>query len=50
MAHAWDLVVVGGCNFDYLVRGAKLPSAGETILPGARGPTRLARASPIIAA
>lgn len=31
MAHAWDLVVVGGCNFDYLVRGAKLPSAGETI-------------------
>jgi ribokinase len=26
----WDVVVVGGCNTDYLVRGARLPAAGET--------------------
>lgn len=26
----WDVVVVGGANTDYLVRGAKLPAAGET--------------------
>jgi len=30
MKHDWDVVVVGGCNFDYLVRGPKLPTAGET--------------------
>lgn len=27
---AWDIVVVGGANTDYLVRGDKLPVAGET--------------------
>jgi ribokinase len=26
----WDVVVVGGCNYDYLVRGAKIPIPGET--------------------
>lgn len=31
MQHDWDIVVVGGCNFDYLVRGPKLPAAGETV-------------------
>jgi len=28
---AWDVIVVGGANFDYLVRGPKLPTPGETI-------------------
>jgi ribokinase len=27
---AWDIVVAGGANFDYLVRGPKLPQPGET--------------------
>jgi ribokinase len=27
----WDVVVVGGANMDYLVRGATLPKPGETI-------------------
>ena len=30
MRQDWDIVVVGGCNYDYLVRGFKLPTAGET--------------------
>lgn len=41
---AWDIVVVGGANFDYLIRGAQLPAAGETIAgqsfqeaPGGKG-------------
>jgi ribokinase len=29
----WDIVVVGGANFDYLARGSKLPKPGETV-PG----------------
>jgi len=40
----WDVVVVGGANFDYLVRAERLPSAGETIhgdafdeAPGGKG-------------
>jgi ribokinase len=32
-AKQWDVVVVGGANWDYLVRGPKLPAAGETV-PG----------------
>jgi ribokinase len=27
----WDVVVVGGANTDYLVRGPRLPTAGETV-------------------
>jgi ribokinase len=30
MATEWDVVVVGGVNTDYLVRGSKLPVPGET--------------------
>src|SRR5687767_1786834 len=26
----WDVVVVGSCNTDYLIRGGKLPAPGET--------------------
>lgn len=29
----WDVVVVGGANWDFLIRGPKLPAAGETV-PG----------------
>jgi ribokinase len=28
---AWDVVVVGGVNTDYLVRGPRLPTPGETV-------------------
>jgi len=28
---AWDVVVVGGANTDYLIRGPRLPAPGETI-------------------
>ena len=41
---AWDIVVVGGANMDYLVRGQKLPKSGETVMgdlfqeaPGGKG-------------
>src|SRR5688500_10133799 len=27
----WDVVVIGGANTDYLVRGPRLPRAGETV-------------------
>ena len=27
----WDVIVVGGANTDYLVRGPNLPAAGETV-------------------
>jgi ribokinase len=40
----WDVVVVGGANTDYLVRGPRLPRAGETVVgdvfqpaPGGKG-------------
>lgn len=40
----WDIVVVGGANMDYLVRGQKLPKPGETVMgsefqeaPGGKG-------------
>jgi ribokinase len=40
----WDIVVVGGANMDYLVRGPKLPRPGETVqgdffqeAPGGKG-------------
>src|SRR5688500_14458102 len=31
MNRKWDVVVVGGANTDYLVRGEKLPQPGETV-------------------
>lgn len=31
MNRKWDVVVVGGANTDYLVRGDKLPQPGETV-------------------
>src|SRR5829696_7997665 len=44
MSDLLRIVVIGGCNFDYLVRGPKLPAAGETIdgetfqaAPGGKG-------------
>jgi ribokinase len=46
MAHTnpWDIVVVGGANMDYLVRGPALPKPGETVMgdlfqeaPGGKG-------------
>jgi ribokinase len=40
----WDVVVVGGANFDYLVRGPQLPAPGDTVqgkvfqgAPGGKG-------------
>ena len=40
----WDIVVVGGANFDYLVRGPRLPAPGDTVqgkefqeAPGGKG-------------
>lgn len=27
----WDVVVVGGAKFDYLVRGPQLPAPGDTV-------------------
>src|SRR6266545_6239193 len=40
----WDIVVIGGANMDYLVRGDKLPKPGETAMgnpfqeaPGGKG-------------
>lgn len=42
--NTWDIVVVGGANMDYLVRGPKLPKPGETVqgdtfqeAPGGKG-------------
>src|ERR671936_138288 len=31
---AWDVVVVGGANTDFLVRGPRLPAPGETVVGG----------------
>jgi ribokinase len=31
MATSWDIVVVGGANSDFLIRGSALPRPGETI-------------------
>src|SRR5215210_4155811 len=40
----WDVVVVGGANMDYLARGSRLPSPGDTVqgsefqeAPGGKG-------------
>src|SRR5918996_1410742 len=40
----WDVVVVGGANTDYLVRGPRLPGPGQTVdgelfqeAPGGKG-------------
>ena len=30
-ATQWDVVVIGGANTDYLVRGSMLPQPGETV-------------------
>ncbi len=30
----WDVVVVGGANFDYLAKGARLPGPGQTLEAG----------------
>ena len=30
-ATQWDVVVIGGANTDYLVRGSRLPQPGETV-------------------
>src|SRR3982751_3058654 len=30
----WDVVIVGGANYDYLVRGPSLPRPGETVDAG----------------
>ena len=42
--NTWDIVVVGGANMDYLIRGEKLPKPGETVkgdlfqeAPGGKG-------------
>ncbi len=42
--NTWDIVVVGGANMDYLVRGRELPKPGETVMgdefqeaPGGKG-------------
>jgi ribokinase len=32
-SNGWDVVVIGGANWDFLARGPKLPKAGETV-PG----------------
>lgn len=44
MAKQWDVVVVGGVNYDYLVRGSTLPKLGDTVqgrefqeAPGGKG-------------
>lgn len=44
MATEWDIVVVGGANTDYLIRGPRLPQRGETVqgnefqsAPGGKG-------------
>ncbi|MEZ4736998.1 MAG: ribokinase [Caldilineaceae bacterium] len=44
MEKQWDVVVVGGVNYDYLVRGATLPEPGDTVqgqefqeAPGGKG-------------
>lgn len=49
---SWDVVVVGGANSDYLVRGKHLPSPGETVEgdlflegPGGKGANQAVAAS-----
>ncbi len=52
MTHTWDIVVLGGANMDYLVRGRKLPKPGETIMgdtfqeaPGGKGANQAVEAA-----
>ena len=47
----WDIVVVGGAIWDYLVRGPALPTPGGTVrgddfqeAPGGKGTNQAARA------
>ncbi len=37
----WDIVVVGGANIDYMVRGCKLPTPGDAVEFGHRGIIKL---------
>jgi len=48
----WDIVVVGGANTDYMVRGSKLPGAGDAVTgeafhtaPGGKGLNQAAAAA-----
>ncbi len=48
----WDIVVIGGANMDYLVRGDNLPKPGETVMgnqfqeaPGGKGANQAVSAS-----
>lgn len=52
MADGVPIVVIGGCNFDYLIRGPQLPIAGETVegnefqeAPGGKGANQAIAAS-----
>jgi ribokinase len=52
-ARRWDVVVVGGANTDFLVRGPDLPAAGQTIDgaefqagPGGKGANQAVAAAP----
>ncbi len=56
-ATAWDIVVVGGAYTDYVVRGEKLPTPGETvvgkeflIVPGGKGANQAVAAARLGAA
>jgi ribokinase len=49
---AWDVIVVGGANYDYSIKGTQLPDRGETIVgdtlhegPGGKGANQAVAAS-----
>jgi len=53
----WDVIVIGGANTDYLVRGPNLPAAGETVHgdlfqedPGGKGANQAVAAARLKAA
>lgn len=50
--HSWEVVVVGGANYDYSIRGQRLPDPGETVVgyqlyegPGGKGANQAVAAS-----